>query len=235
MEFESASVIVKHISSAASTASASSCDEPEPVSRTFQYRKVMKPLLERKRRARINRCLDDLKDLMVNALSSEGENVSKLEKADILELTVQHLRKQRHQQLLQQSRPTIDTDRFRAGFTHAANEVSRCLAATPGVNVALGTKLMTHLGHRLNEINVERPLSINTATTAAAAATTSVPAYSPISSASSSCFDNESQSGDEHMYAMPLTPASSARSQHSNSPSPPPQQQQSNGSMWRPW
>lgn len=36
----------------------------EPVSRTHQYRKVMKPLLERKRRARINRCLDELKDLM---------------------------------------------------------------------------------------------------------------------------------------------------------------------------
>lgn len=37
----------------------------EPVSRTHQYRKVMKPLLERKRRARINRCLDELKDLMM--------------------------------------------------------------------------------------------------------------------------------------------------------------------------
>jgi hypothetical protein len=29
---------------------------------------VTKPLLERKRRARINRCLDELKDLMVGAL-----------------------------------------------------------------------------------------------------------------------------------------------------------------------
>lgn len=56
----------------------------EPVSRTYQYRKVMKPMLERKRRARINRCLDELKELMVTALQSEGENVSKLEKADIL-------------------------------------------------------------------------------------------------------------------------------------------------------
>nr|CAD7592966.1 unnamed protein product [Timema genevievae] len=89
---------------------------------------VTKPLLERKRRARINRCLDELKDLMVgalekteingkrarcadhttpsirrsqhylcqqttDALSAEGENVSKLEKADILELTVRHLHK----------------------------------------------------------------------------------------------------------------------------------------------
>jgi hypothetical protein len=29
---------------------------------------VTKPLLERKRRARINKCLDELKDLMVGAL-----------------------------------------------------------------------------------------------------------------------------------------------------------------------
>ena len=38
--------------------------DEEPMSRTFQYRKVMKPLLERKRRARINACLDELKDIM---------------------------------------------------------------------------------------------------------------------------------------------------------------------------
>ena len=41
------------------------------MSRTHQYRKVMKPLLERKRRARINKCLDELKDLMVFAVQSE--------------------------------------------------------------------------------------------------------------------------------------------------------------------
>lgn len=42
----------------------------EPVSRTYQYRKVMKPMLERKRRARINRCLDELKELMTGALQN---------------------------------------------------------------------------------------------------------------------------------------------------------------------
>ena len=45
---------------------------------------IMKPLLERKRRARINKCLDELKDIMTVALQAQGENVSKLEKADIL-------------------------------------------------------------------------------------------------------------------------------------------------------
>ena len=50
-----------------------------PMSRTHQYRKVMKPLLERKRRARINKCLDELKDLMVYALQSEGKQSLKLQ------------------------------------------------------------------------------------------------------------------------------------------------------------
>ena len=54
------------------------------MSASHQYRKVMKPLLERKRRARMNRCYDDLKDIMTGCLHSEGENISKLEKADIL-------------------------------------------------------------------------------------------------------------------------------------------------------
>merc|ERR1712218_748548 len=64
-----------------------------PMSRTHQYRHLIKPMLERKRRARINKCLDELKDLMVAALQQDGESITKLEKADVLELTVRHLRK----------------------------------------------------------------------------------------------------------------------------------------------
>ena len=56
-------------------------DMEELMSKTDQYRKVMKPLLERKRRARINKCLDNLKDIMVNALQAEGESITKLENA----------------------------------------------------------------------------------------------------------------------------------------------------------
>lgn len=189
----------------------------EPVSRTYQYRKVMKPMLERKRRARINRCLDELKELMVTALQSEGENVSKLEKADILELTVRHLHKLRRQQRLVNNSPVIDSDRFRAGFTHAANEVSRCLAQTPGVDIHLGTKLMTHLGHRLNDLDKVQPLSIQvgaqSVVTSASATVGGQTMYSPPTSPSV-CSENQ--------YGMPLTPASSSQSCHSQTPSPRP-------------
>merc|ERR1712026_598828 len=135
--------------------------DEEPMSRTFQYRKVMKPLLERKRRARINSCLDELKDLMMFALQSEGESISKLEKADVLELTVKHLRKLKRQQMLAVN-PGLELDRYRAGYTTCATEVSRCLAST-GVDISIGSRLMSHLGHKLNTIESSRhsPLTVS--------------------------------------------------------------------------
>merc|ERR1712242_209929 len=134
--------------------------EDEPMSRTDQYRKVMKPLIERKRRARINACLDELKDLMVFAMQSEGESISKLEKADVLELTVKHLRKLKRRQMLSLN-PALDMDRYRAGYTTCATEVSRCLAST-GVDISIGSRLMSHLGHKLNTIETSRhePLTV---------------------------------------------------------------------------
>merc|ERR1711978_521131 len=134
--------------------------DDEPMSRTYQYRKVMKPLLERKRRARINACLDELKDLMVFALQTEGECIAKLEKADVLELTVKHLRKLKRQQMLALN-PTLDMDRFHAGYTACATEVSKCLAST-GVDISIGSRLMSHIGHKLNNIEHSRvaPLAI---------------------------------------------------------------------------
>ncbi|KAF9799582.1 hypothetical protein SFRURICE_018769 [Spodoptera frugiperda] len=181
---------------------------------TCLTRSLMKPMLERKRRARINRCLDELKELMVSALQSEGENVAKLEKADILELTVRHLHKLRRQRRLSLN-PTVDADRFRAGFTHAANEVSRCLASIPGVDVRLGTQLMTHLGHRLNDMQ-----------RAAAAADTppaSPPSPAPSTTSSTSGYVSPSPPASPvHMHTA--TPLDCTTSSFSKSPA-----------VWRPW
>merc|ERR1712025_668744 len=134
--------------------------DDEPMSRTNQYRKIVKPLIEKKRRARINSCLDELKDLMVFAMQSEGESISKLEKADVLELTVKHLRKLKRQQMLALN-PALDMDRFHAGYTTCATEVSLTLAST-GVDISIGSRLMSHLGHKLNNIEHSRvaPLAI---------------------------------------------------------------------------
>ena len=172
-------------------------------SKTYQYRKVMKPLLERQRRARINKYLDQLKDLMVDCLKQDNEHIIRLEKADILEYTVQYLRKTKEQR---SAAGTNEIESFRNGYVHAANEVSRVLAATRGIDITLGTHLMTHIGHKLNHIQnpdqICQPLVIETASSASSSS-----AFSPASSG----YHSDSSS----MMASP----------HQNM----------NNSCWRPW
>ncbi|XP_066157222.1 enhancer of split mgamma protein-like [Euwallacea fornicatus] len=63
----------------------------------FEDRKVRKPLMEKKRRARINSSLDTLKKILLlndpYVANKIVPKVSKLEKADVLELTVNFLRR----------------------------------------------------------------------------------------------------------------------------------------------
>ena len=129
-----------------------------PMSRTHQYRKVMKPLLERKRRARINKCLDELKDLMVFALQSEGESITKLEKADVLELTVKHLRKLKRQNALGLTPQATYAGRFKAGYAHCAQEVSKFMAGpTVDLDVHVSTKLLSHLSSCIQALETISP------------------------------------------------------------------------------
>ncbi|KAM8705543.1 hypothetical protein ACLKA7_009922 [Drosophila subpalustris] len=139
------------------------------MTKTQHYRKVTKPLLERKRRARMNLYLDELKDLIVDTMDAQGEQVSKLEKADILELTVNYLKAQQQQRLTcgngerapaatPTSTPTsppatpLNFDKFRAGYTQAAYEVSHIFSTVPGLDLKFGTHLMKQLGHQLNDM-----------------------------------------------------------------------------------
>ncbi|KDR23063.1 enhancer of split mgamma protein-like [Zootermopsis nevadensis] len=200
------------------------CDyEEQPISRTYQYRKVMKPMLERKRRARINKCLDELKDLIVSSLQAEGENVSKLEKADILELTVRHLHKLRRQHSLGLNPEVAYADRFRAGFTHCAAEVSQYLAAAAtsptsplNIDATTRTQLLQHLGSCVRHIDKS---SSNVLQTVAAADSCPISPH---------CYNNA--------YTPPASPqlqgplALSATIVLTNDESKPP-----SSSVWRPW
>jgi hairy-and-enhancer-of-split protein len=155
-----------------------------PMSRTHQYRKVMKPLLERKRRARINKCLDEMKDIMVVALQHEGESITKLEKADVLELTVRHLEKLKRHNLLQ-ANPAAAADRFHSGFSACASEVSKFLSSVPGVDVTIGTSLMSHLGIKSNEIRQARlaaPLTVTVPLSSSTSCSSTTPSAAPVSS-----------------------------------------------------
>ena len=130
----------------------SSVQVQEPVSRTDQYKRVMKPLLERKRRARINRCLDELRDLLVAALQAEGETVTRLEKADILELTVRHVRRLNQRRRLTLPGPHTqaqdmrqDAIKFQQGFVAAAQQVQNFLVSTSALEPTTSSRLLSHL------------------------------------------------------------------------------------------
>lgn len=60
---------------------------------TSVIRKIRKPLMEKKRRARINDSLEELKEILLkNTVAiTYGQRPTKLEKADILEMTVRYL------------------------------------------------------------------------------------------------------------------------------------------------
>ncbi|XP_053479882.1 transcription factor HES-2.2 [Ictalurus furcatus] len=56
-----------------------------------ELRRTLKPLMEKRRRARINDCLNQLKSLILPLMGKDKCRYSKLEKAGILEMTVEFL------------------------------------------------------------------------------------------------------------------------------------------------
>ncbi|XP_059807604.1 transcription factor HES-3-like [Hypanus sabinus] len=108
------------------------------------YRKISKPLMEKKRRARINECLEQLKTLLEEHYSNNIRK-RKLEKADILELTVKHLRD------LQSSRQgalVLSQDgvaEYQAGFRSCLNGVSQYLLRSKSTDEHLRLGVLNHL------------------------------------------------------------------------------------------
>ncbi|XP_050700640.1 enhancer of split mbeta protein-like [Eriocheir sinensis] len=152
----------------------------EPVSRTDQYKRVMKPMLERKRRARINRCLDELRDLLVAALQAEGETVTRLEKADILELTVRHVRRLNQRRALTLPPaghdPRHDAIKFQQGFVAAAQQVQSFLISSPALEPSVSSRLITHLSSCASAMTgVSSPAPSQTSAPTSPAASPSAP------------------------------------------------------------
>ncbi|XP_073819380.1 enhancer of split m5 protein-like [Musca autumnalis] len=131
----------------------------EFVSKTQHYLKVKKPQLERERRARINKCLDTLKSLV--AEFQGNDSILHMDKAEMLETAVSFIKTQGRKPIVTAtSTPQISMDSFRHGYMNAVNEVSRVIAATPGMNVQLGKAVMIHLGseyNRLSEMTIPVP------------------------------------------------------------------------------
>lgn len=90
---------------------------------------------------------------MVTALKSEGESITKLEKADVLELTVKYLKKLKRQNALGLTPQATYAAKFRVGYVHCAQDVSRFMSTlqTTGngnsVDVHVSARLLAHLAN----------------------------------------------------------------------------------------
>nr|XP_015822937.2 transcription factor HES-2.1 [Nothobranchius furzeri] len=89
-----------------------------------ELRKTLKPLLEKRRRARINDSLSHLKSLILPLIGKDNARYSKLEKADILEMTVRFLRD------LPSSPVKDSADSYREGYKACLQRVSALLPKT---------------------------------------------------------------------------------------------------------
>ncbi|XP_061878603.1 transcription cofactor HES-6 [Entelurus aequoreus] len=103
-------------------------------------RKMRKPLVEKKRRARINESLHELRVLMANT-----ELQSKIENAEVLELTVKRV------ESILQSQAQVDAvnweacERFTAGYIQCMHDVHTFVSTSPVIDPTVAAELLNHL------------------------------------------------------------------------------------------
>ncbi|XP_059871435.1 transcription cofactor HES-6 isoform X2 [Delphinus delphis] len=104
-------------------------------------RKARKPLVEKKRRARINESLQELRLLLAGA-----EVQAKLENAEVLELTVRRVQgalrgRAREREQLQAEA----SERFAAGYIQCMHEVHTFVSTCQAIDATVAAELLNHL------------------------------------------------------------------------------------------
>ncbi|XP_052889924.1 transcription factor HES-4-B-like [Anopheles moucheti] len=111
-----------------------------------EIRKTNKPIMEKKRRARINNYLNDLKGLLLDAMKKDPVRHSKLEKADILDLTVKHLQdiERRRLNVAMAVDPTVP-EKFATGYRECIDEIGKYFDTLGSVDDGLKARVRKHL------------------------------------------------------------------------------------------
>ncbi|XP_016138998.1 transcription factor HES-2-like [Sinocyclocheilus grahami] len=127
---------------------------PEKNFSTKEKRKLWKPLIEKRRRERINSSLEQLKGIMVDAYNLDQ---SKLEKADVLEITVQYMENLQRGSggSLSPGTGFESRQRYSSGYIQCMHEVHNLLLSCPGMDKSLGARLLNHLLKSLPHISTE--------------------------------------------------------------------------------
>ncbi|XP_035190716.1 transcription cofactor HES-6-like isoform X2 [Oxyura jamaicensis] len=102
-------------------------------------RRTRKPLVEKKRRARINESLRELRLLLADA-------EAKLENAEVLELTVRRVQAVLERRSLEGGRLHREaSERFAAGYIQCMHEVHTFVSSCPGIDATTAAELLNHL------------------------------------------------------------------------------------------
>lgn len=116
-------------------------DRAENWSGVQSDRKMRKPLVEKKRRARINESLQELRVLIADA-----DLQSKMENAEVLEMTVKRV-----ESILQNRAQEVDAvnreacERFAAGYIQCMHDVHTFVSNCPGIDPTIAAELLNHL------------------------------------------------------------------------------------------
>ena len=115
-------------------------------------RATSKPLMEKRRRERINRSLNELKNILLEALRRDTTSCSKLEKADILEMTVRYL----HSTKTANGYPFPGSQnpvpnpaelqsRYTSGYSHCRDQTERILSQCPELSEESRKKILSQI------------------------------------------------------------------------------------------
>ncbi|XP_068173842.1 hairy-related 13 [Antennarius striatus] len=115
-------------------------EEPESGAEKVD-RKIRKPLVEKKRRARINDSLHELRTLLADA-----ELHSKMENAEVLEVTVRRVEDILRSRTRESDVLTREaSERFAAGYIQCMHEVHMFVSTCPGIDATVAAELLNHL------------------------------------------------------------------------------------------
>ena len=113
-------------------------------------RATSKPLMEKRRRERINKSLSELKNILLEALKRDQSSCSKLEKADILEMTVKYLNQTK---MMTGSYPSPyqtgsrTGSGFTSGYNRAQEECIKMIRENPALTEAQKIQMIQQMTH----------------------------------------------------------------------------------------
>ncbi|CAH1115083.1 unnamed protein product [Psylliodes chrysocephalus] len=117
-------------------------------------RKQRKPLMEKKRRARINESLENLKTILMECdPQSVGKKSAKLEKADILEMTVSYLQNIRKKQSNSYYQPSSYSSSYSSQKYYSQNYVTASSKTGSGGQCCYGGNSNNYKNYSNNQKN----------------------------------------------------------------------------------